>query len=387
MPKDWKVEKLKNVVKIVNGQVDPVQQPYSDMYHVGLANIEKLTGRLLYIKTTKEEGVTSGKYEFKNGDVLYGKIRPELSKVYYAEFDGICSADIYPLRQTEHIDSKFLKYALLDRRFYQYAVSVSARTGLPKVNREDLGGYDLLLPPKEEQHKIADILSTWDKHIELKEKLVECKQEKKKELMKKLLTGEVRLNGFDKEWTEVRIGDVLKERKETGYSDLELLAITSKKGVVRRAEVAIKDNSSEDKSKYKRICPDDIGYNTMRMWQGVSGVSRYEGIVSPAYTILKPTETVDSNFIGYLFKLPRIINLFKRYSQGLVNDTLSLKYENLKVIKVTVPQEIEEQKEISNILLTCDRELRILKKNLEEVKKQKKGLIQLLLTGKVRVKV
>ncbi|WP_156942460.1 restriction endonuclease subunit S [Alkalihalobacterium bogoriense] len=387
IPNDWIVKKFKDAVVIKTGQVNPTKQPYSEMYHVGLVNIEKYTGRLLNVKKAKEEKVSSGKYLFQKGDVLFGKIRPELAKVCYTEIDGICSADIYPLKETEFVDSMFLKYVLLDMRFYQYSVSSSMRTGLPKVNREDLGGFDLILPPKAEQKVIATILSTWDKAIDLKENLIEQKKEKKKGLMQKLLTGEVRLPGFNREWKKVRLGEVLKERKEIGFADLELLAITSKNGVVRRTEVDIKDNSSEDKSKYKRILPNDIGYNTMRMWQGVSGVSKYEGIVSPAYTILKPTEKVNSDYMGYLFKLPSVVNQFKRHSQGLVNDTLNLKYENLKVIKIVLPMDISEQVAIANVLKCIDREIGVLQKQLNSIKQQKKGLMQQLLTGRIRVKV
>jgi len=203
--------------------------------------------------------------------------------------------------------------------------------------------------------------------------------------MKKLLTAEVRFPGFDGGWKEVKLGTVLKERSETKNEFLELLAITSKNGIVKRTEIIGKDNSSEDKSKYKRICPLDIGYNTMRMWQGVSGVSEYEGIVSPAYTILKPTDKVDSYFIGYLFKDPKVVNMFWRYSQGLVDDTLNLKYSNLKIIKVTIPVDVNEQKAIAEILQTIDKSLELMEEELEALRLQKKGLMQLLLTGIVRV--
>ncbi len=188
---------------------------------------------------------------------------------------------------------------------------------------------------------------------------------------------------FCSEWKSEKIGDILKERKEIGFSNLPLLSVTAEKGVVKRNEIDIKDNSSADKSNYKRICPFDIGYNTMRMWQGRSGVSEYEGIVSPAYTVLKPTSKVDSNFIGYLFKLPAMINIFRRYSQGLVNDTLSLKYNQLKNITIKIPS-FREQKKIARILNVWDEAI-ALKKDLIELKKeQKKGLMNYLLTGKSR---
>jgi type I restriction enzyme S subunit len=90
--------------------------------------------------------------------------------------------------------------------------------------------------------------------------------------------------------------------------------------------------------------------------------------------------------MGYLFKLPKVIDKFRRYSQGLVDDTLNLKYENFKVIKVKIPQDVNEQKAIAQILICVDKEIEFLEKELEALKQQKKGLMQLLLTGKVRVK-
>jgi len=279
---------------------------------------------------------------------------------------------------------EFLYYTLEFRK--NDLIKMGSGAAQPNISQEIIRNYVIHVPEFKEQQKIADILSTWDKAIELKEKLIEQKKEQKKGLMQRLLTGEVRLPGFKGEWKEVRLGEVLKERKETGHVHLELLAITALRGIVRRDEVDIKDNSSEDKSKYKRIMPLDIGYNTMRMWQGVSGVSKYEGIVSPAYTVLKPTDKVDSYFMGYLFKLPKVIDKFRRYSQGLVDDTLNLKYENFKVIKVRIPQDVNEQKAIAQILICVDKEIEFLEKELEALKQQKKGLMQLLLTGKIRVK-
>lgn len=84
--------------------------------------------------------------------------------------------------------------------------------------------------------------------------------------MQRLLIGKIRINRYKGEWKTVKLEDIFKERKETGFNSLELLAITTANGVVRRSEVDVKDNSSEDKTKYKRILPGDIEYNTMRMW-------------------------------------------------------------------------------------------------------------------------
>lgn len=243
-----------------------------------------------------------------------------------------------------------------------------------------------VLPSIEEQKKIATILTTQDKVIELKEKSLTEKQRQKKYLLQQLLTGQKRLPGFSGEWKTERLGKLFLERKETNCEGLEMLAITGTQGIIPRKELDLKDNSSNDKSKYLRVCVGDIGYNTMRMWQGVSAYSNYDGIVSPAYTILKPNSSINAKYFAYLFKLPEIIFLFYRFSQGLVDDTRNLKYENFKKIKVFYPPDVKEQTAIAEILSTADREIDLLRQNIEQEKQKKKALMQLLLTGIVRVK-
>lgn len=242
------------------------------------------------------------------------------------------------------------------------------------------------LPPIEEQQKIAAILTTQDRVIELKEKCLAEKQRQKKYLMQQLLTGKKRLPGVNGAWKTDCLGKLFFERKETNCENIEMLAITGTQGIIPRKELDLKDNSSEDKSKYLRVCVGDIGYNTMRMWQGVSAYSNYEGIVSPAYTILKPSSSINAKYFAYLFKMSEIVFLFYRFSQGLVDDTRNLKYENFKKIKVCYPPDIKEQTAIAEVLSAADREIELLQQDIEQEKQKKKALMQLLLTGIVRVK-
>ena len=242
------------------------------------------------------------------------------------------------------------------------------------------------LPPIEEQQKIAAILTTQDRVIELKEKCLAEKQRQKKYLMQQLLTGKKRLPGFNGAWKTDCLGKLFFERKETNCENIEMLAITGTQGIIPRKELDLKDNSSEDKSKYLRVCVGDIGYNTMRMWQGVSAYSNYEGIVSPAYTILKPSSSINAKYFAYLFKMSEIVFLFYRFSQGLVDDTRNLKYENFKKIKVCYPPDMKEQAAIAEVLSAADREIELLQQDIEQEKQKKKALMQLLLTGIVRVK-
>lgn len=281
--------------------------------------------------------------------------------------------------------SKFLFYQLQNS---YHAIRRLSNTGNQEnLNADIIKNFKILWPDELEQQKIAAILSTQDKVIELKGKLLVQKQQQKKYLMQQLLTGKKRLPGFCEKWTRKQLGELFENRVEINRSDLGLLAITSARGILPRDCLDLKDNSSEDKSKYLRICPGDIGYNTMRMWQGVSAYSEYEGIVSPAYTILAPIEGVYSHYFAYLFKTQSVIFSFYRFSQGLVDDTRNLKYENFKKISVSIPSNVAEQRAIVQILSTADHEIDLLQKSIEAEKQKKKALMQLLLTGKVRVKI
>ena len=179
---------------------------------------------------------------------------------------------------------------------------------------------------------------------------------------------------YDDEWKTVKIKDIFDERSEKGFDDLELLSVTLNDGVIKRSEIEGKDNSNDNKSNYKHVLPEDIVYNSMRMWQGASGVSSYEGIVSPAYTILIP-KNVYSKFFGYYFKIPEMIHQFKKYSQGLTSDTWNLKYPLISEIKLKIPS-INEQKEITKLFETIDDKIEIIQNNIFEVTNFKKGLLQ-----------
>lgn len=181
------------------------------------------------------------------------------------------------------------------------------------------------------------------------------------------------------DWEERRLGDLFKQRKEKNRPDLPLLAVTGAGGVVPRDSLERRDTSNADKSKYLRVCEGDIAYNTMRMWQGVSGLSPHEGIVSPAYTICQPVNDVSSSYMSQLFKLPELIQVFHRNSQGLVDDTLNLKFENFSPIRIPVPP-LPEQQKIAAILSSVDDVIEKKRAQIDKLKDLKTGMMQELLT-------
>ena len=171
---EWITYKFYDLVSIINGQVDPNKKEYCNLPHIGPGNIEKETGRLLEYNLAKDDKLISSKYLFNEKSVIYGKINPHFAKVCYPKFVGLCSADSYPINPIEEkLTSTFLLYLLLNPKFTKFATSVSMRTGMPKINRDELGIYKFTIPKINEQIKIGDFLSLLDKKIELQSKKIE----------------------------------------------------------------------------------------------------------------------------------------------------------------------------------------------------------------------
>ena len=247
------------------------------------------------------------------------------------------------------------------------------------VGQETLSDVEVMFPDLEEQEKIASFFSLIDKKIEKQGEKVEALKDYKKGMMQNIFSRKIRFKDDDgrdyPEWEKVKIKECFEERSERGYSDLELLSVSIQDGIKRRCEIEGKDNSSEDKSNYKMVEINDIVYNSMRMWQGASGISYYKGIVSPAYTVLKPKSKVYSKYFSYRFKMNDMIYEFRRFSQGLTSDTWNLKYPQLKDIKVDLPS-IDEQIKISNFIDKIDKKIEKEQEKLDLLNQHKKGLLQ-----------
>ena len=191
----------------------------------------------------------------------------------------------------------------------------------------------------------------------------------------------LRFPGFDDPYRKCRIGDIYGERSQRGAGDIELLSVTMNDGVMPRTEIEGKDNSSEDKSNYKVVCKGDMVYNSMRMWQGANGVSNYDGIVSPAYTVLMPTEEIDNQYFAALFKTSNLINEFRKNSQGLTSDTWNLKYPQIRPIRLCIPS-LQEQNKISSFIGTLEERISKQRQLVDSLKKYKRGAVRSLLSAK-----
>jgi type I restriction enzyme, S subunit len=193
---EWEEKTLGEIVEVASGQVDPTKPPYCDMPHIGGENIESHTGALQGVRTARELGFISGKYLFDVRDVLYSKIRPALNKVAIPDFEGICSADIYPLRPSnQKLCRQYLAYLLLSAGFLEYATKHSDRSKIPKVNRDSLLAYELVIPCRPEQQRIADCLITLDDLIAAQTQKLDALKTHKKGLMQQLFPSPEEVEG------------------------------------------------------------------------------------------------------------------------------------------------------------------------------------------------
>ena len=162
----WSEKTFGEVAMIESNLVEPNE--YQDFPHIAPDNIEKRTGVLLSYNTIAEDGVTSGKHRFYPGQILYSKIRPYLSKVVTVDFDGLCSADMYPIETKEN--TRYLWYYMLSDEFLRQASSAGSRSVLPKINRKELSEILVNIPSAEEQEEVVKIL---DRILPYEQKVVE----------------------------------------------------------------------------------------------------------------------------------------------------------------------------------------------------------------------
>jgi type I restriction enzyme S subunit len=192
-PVDWEIVRLRDHITLPSGQIDPRKEPYRDWTLVAPNHIEEKTGRLLESETAAEQGAKSGKYVFREGNIVYSKIRPYLRKAYLADGKGICSADMYPLRPGERIRPRMLEAIILGEHFSRFAEKVSMRSGIPKINRAELGEYETALPPLDEQKRIEEVLVEHDQNVGAERSYRGKLQQLKTGLMQDLLTGRIRV--------------------------------------------------------------------------------------------------------------------------------------------------------------------------------------------------
>ncbi|MFQ7240844.1 restriction endonuclease subunit S [Agathobaculum sp.] len=267
---------------------------------------------------------------------------------------------------------------------YYNRVSTGSLVEKQRVHFSQFLEFVLPLPSINERTKIAAILTTQDKVIELKEKRLAEKQRQKKYLMQQLLTGKKRLPGFSGEWSFLKAKEIFQNVSDKDHNgDLPVLSSTQDKGIVPRDEVDI-DIKYDTCSlvNYKKVSKGNFVIS-LRSFQGGIEYSTYTGLVSPAYTILSSRKEISDEYYKQFFKSTDYINRLNVAVYG-IRDGKQVSYEDFGRIRIPYPP-IKEQATIAEVLSAADQEIELLHQDIEQEKQKKKALMQLLMMGIVRV--
>lgn len=346
------------------------------------------------------------KYLLKVGDFLFARTGATVGKTYLHDKDsGQYAFAGYLIRfipDENLLLGVFLKnYTQTDR--YYYWVKTTLHAGAqPNINAAEYGSLSVPVPPLPEQKKIADVLSTWDEAIEQMRKFIEAKKRRKKALMQQLLTGKKRLPGFSKsqvrnsyrffdlpeDWGCPQIRDVAQECSErnTAGDNLTVLSCSKHLGFVESSEYFGKRVFSTDTSNYKIIRCGYFGYPSNHIEEGSIGLllSHDIGIVSPIYIVFKCIDRIIPEYLYAVFKTDTFRHIFAISTNASVDRRGSLRWREFSLIRVPLPS-IKEQQGVVDVLQAADNEIDQLETKQKAIQKQKRGLMQKLLTGEVRV--
>lgn len=354
---------------------------YTDVYHYRGLTKEKIKGlvNLEYDELRR--------YRVKKGDVFFTRTSETPEEVGFASvlLDEIedCSFSGFVLRGrpfTDDLSIEFCKECFSVKSVRDAIISTSTCTTRALTNGTLLSKISVSFPSKDEQNIIASFFASIDSIISACTSRITALNQMKAASLQAMFPQEseispkVRFKGFEDDWKKESLGNLFSERIENNV-DGEMLSVTMNSGIIKAADNGRFDNSNSDKSKYKVVKVGDIAYNSMRMWQGASGCSQYEGIVSPAYTVVVPNENIDSTFFAFLFKTTPMIHLFRLHSQGLTKDTWNLKYPAFSLIEVLYPESIQEQKKIADFFTTLDKQIYLHTKRLERIKQIKSACL------------
>jgi type I restriction enzyme, S subunit len=395
IPEDWELLRFDSLARIEEGQVLPTELPYLDYFHIGPDNITSGSGRLTELQTARALNLTSGKYLFDKESIVYSKIRPNLNKVCMPDFTGICSADAYPLWPKDNkVTRDYLFHYMLSPFFVRQATEMSMRTGLPKINRSELSQIKIVVPPTREQSRISNILDVWEKVAEEIENLLSAKRTLKKALMQQLLTGKRRFKEFKEPWRKVRISEVLEEvSRPIAFNDevlYELISVRRRSGGIFSRE-NLYGREILTKNLYTAKAGDFL-ISKMQVVHGALGLvtPEFDGkAISGSYIAMvsKNLKVLNIEFFNYLSQMPLMYRLAYISSYGVHIEKMTFNLELFLKEKILIPPTAEEQGRIVSVIDAAQREIQVLETQLEAIKLQKRGLMQKLLTGKVRVNV
>ena len=358
-------------------------------------------------KITAARATDLKKHKLEIGDILFSR-RGDVSRFALVDEDSvgaICGTGCLKAKPSKTSEPFFISFFLQLSSVKRWLEQSAVGQTMPNLNTAILAELPLMAPEcKAEQRKIAKILCAWDEAIATTEQLLSNSEQQKKALMQQLLTGKKRLPGFGKPaiggfgrqnlpqgWVYVPISKVATEVSErnTEQADLPVLSCSKYDGFIDSLKYFKKQVFSDDTSNYKVIHRGQFGFPANHVEEGSIGLQEiYEkGIVSPIYVVFSVDESkVDNFFLYKVLKTDHYRQVFAAATSASVDRRGSLRWKPFSSIKISLPR-LEEQQAISQIIRSAEREAQLLALELRQLKKEKKALMQQLLTGKRRVKI
>jgi type I restriction enzyme S subunit len=398
LPSGWEMKELGKLCNLVTKGTTPKKFSENGIRYIKIEAFEEnfiSLDKCVFIDE-KTHAMELKRSILQENDILFAIAGATIGKT------NVVTKEVLPANTNQALailrlnSQKFREYILqvLKSQIMQKYIQNSISTGAqPNLNLEQMNNFSFPLPPLPEQRAIANILSTWDTAIQTTQALISQKELEKKWLMQNLLTGKKRLKGFSGEWKEMKLSELFSPLKDIndGGDSHSIMTISSKLGLISQEDKFDRVIAGDSLKKYTQIKKGDFAYNkgnskTYPMGCIYQLEEKESALVPFVYICFRPKEIVDGSFFKQWFldhgldrQLNQIITSGAR-GDGLLN----VNTDDFFNLKVPYPQ-FEEQTAIAQVLQTADKELDLLKTKLEQQKLQKKGLMQVLLTGKVRV--
>ena len=387
IPDVWHCYQIHECLSICNHERKPISEDVR----------KTIPGPYPYYGPTQAQGYIAT-YESEGPAVLIGEDGDHFLKykdremTMYVDGKYTVNNHAHVLRGTELCETKWFYYAYQHKSLFDAITRQGA--GRYKLTKEALIKLPLQCPPIEEQRKIISILNTQDKVIELKEKHLAEKHRQKKYLMQQLLTGKKRLPGFSGEWKNIKLCEVLSERKEKNVEqNLRICSVAVQKGVVDQVEHLGRSYAANDTSNYSVAHYGDIIYTKSPTGDFLYGIVKQNLLqetvaVSPLYGVFTPLTFGLGYFLHTYFQSAICArNYLLPIVQKGAKNTINITNDTFISSKLYLPLDVEEQKAIADTFIAADREIDLLRQDIEQEKQKKKALMQLLLAGIVRVKI
>lgn len=400
IPKEWKVLPLKNLGNVFSGGTpDTNEKSYwnGNILWCTPSDITKLRTKLITDTTYKitELGLKNSSAALLPPGCILVCTRATIGNAAITVKEMSTNQgfkNIEPIKKDVDIDWLFYYITLNKHRLVQLGVGST----FLEVSKKDFEKFKVIVPPLSEQQKIAEVLSTWDEAIEKQSQLVEKLELRKKGLMQQLLTGRKRLPGFSGKWEQVKLGDISKRivRKNTNEKCSNVVTISAQKGFILQTDFFNKKIASETIENYYLVKRNEFCYNKSYCNGFPMGTIKRlqefdEAVVTTLYICFAiQKESVSIDFMEQYFSLGLLNKELMKIANegGRAHGLLNVTPKDFLNINLMLPS-FDEQKAISEILSHTNNEVSLAKRKLKSLQEQKKGLMQVLLTGKRRIRL